>query len=138
MSEFFQWDRERHSLWIEQMDERHRAIVSLMNSLYRCDTELASKAELSSLLDTLRDYTARHFKDEEAYMAATGYTRLDVHQVIHRDLLIKFDEHVERFNASGARLGAPLISFLRYWLTAHMTGVDRHYPRHATRAASTA
>lgn len=138
MSELFQWDRSKHARWMDEMEGQHHAIVSLMDSLYRRDTERASKAELSNLLDTLRDYTAQHFEEEEAYMAASGYPRLDVHQVIHRDLLIKLDAHVERFRAGGGRLGTDLISYLRYWLTAHITGVDRHYARAAKRAAPTA
>jgi hemerythrin len=131
MTEFFQWDRGKHSLWIDEMDCQHEAIVSLMDSLARRDTDRASKTELSNLLDTLRAYTARHFKEEEAYMAATGYPKLDVHQVIHRDLLIKLDEHVNRFRGGSGRLGVGLLSFLKYWLSAHITGVDRQYPRHA-------
>jgi hemerythrin len=133
MAEFFEWDCEKHSLWIDEMDGQHQAIVALMNSLYRLDGERAPRADLSNLLDTLREYTGRHFKDEEAYMAATGYPRLDVHQVIHRDLLIKMDDHIHRFNAGNGRLGPDLLSYLRYWLTAHITGVDRHYARYALR-----
>lgn len=117
------------------MDCQHHTIVSLMDDLIRRDAERASKAELSNLLDTLRAYTARHFKDEEGYMAATGYSKLDVHQVIHRDLLIKLDEHVNRFRDGGGRLGVRLLSFLKYWLSAHITGVDRQYPRQALRRA---
>lgn len=133
MAEFFEWDCEKHSLWIDEMDGQHQAIVALMNSLYRLDGERAPKRDLSRLLDTLREYIGQHFKDEEAYMAMTGYPRLDVHQVIHRDLLIKMDGHIHRFKAGNGRLGAELISYLRYWLTAHITGVDRQYAQHALR-----
>lgn len=129
--EFFEWDCEKHSLWIDEMDSQHQSIVLLMNSLFRRDGERAPKAELRTLLEALRQCTARHFKEEEAYMAATGYPKLDVHQIIHRDLLAKLDVHVERFNAGAGRLGADLLSYLRYWLTAHITGVDRHYAAHA-------
>src|ERR1041384_4446189 len=106
MSEFLRWEREKHSLWIDEMDGQHDAILSMMVSLHRRDAERAPKAELSSSLNSLRAYTARHFKEEEAYMAATGYCRLDVHQVIHRDLLAKLDEHLEHFERGGGRLGA--------------------------------
>lgn len=132
MTEFSQWDRGKHSLWIDEMDCQHQTIVWLMDNLSRCDADRASKAALSSQLDTLREYTVRHFKEEEAYMAATGYPKLDVHQVIHRDLLIKLDEHVNRFKSGSGRLGVGLLSFLKYWLAAHITGADRHYPRHAS------
>jgi hemerythrin len=63
-------------------------------------------------------------------MAATGYSKLDVHQIIHRELLVKLDEHVERFRLGTGRLGADLLGYLRYWLMAHITGVDRHLAQH--------
>lgn len=125
MSELLEWERARHSTWIDEMDGQHRAIVSLMDALFQRDAARASKAELSKMLDLLREQTARHFKEEEAYMAATGYSKLDIHQVIHRDLLLKLDEHVHRFQVGGERLGAGLSSFLKFWLSAHVTGADR-------------
>jgi hemerythrin len=135
MTEFSQWDRGKHSLWIDEMDSQHETLVWLMDNLSRRDAEQASKADLSRQLDTLREYTVRHFKEEEAYMAATGYPKLDVHQVIHRDLLIKLDEHMSRFKGGSGRLGVGLLSFLKYWLCAHITGVDRQYPRDALLAS---
>lgn len=137
MTELLDWDREKHSQWIDEMDSQHEALVLLMSSLFRRDGERACKAELMTLLETLRESTARHFKEEEAYMAATGYPKLDVHQIIHRDLLLKFDEHIDRFSAGSGRLGAGLLSYLRYWLAAHITGVDRQHGRHTLRRSAT-
>lgn len=130
MTEFYQWDSEKHSLWIDEMDRQHEAILSLMDDLARRDAERAPKVELTNLLELLTDYTVRHFKDEEAYMAATGYPKLDVHQVIHRDLLLKLEGHLSRFKSGGGRLGADLLSFLKFWLFAHVTGVDRRSGRY--------
>jgi hemerythrin len=136
MTEFFRSEREKHALWIDEMDWQHQSIVSLMEGLSRRDAERASKAELSSLLDTLRECTARHFKEEEAFMAATGYPKLDVHQVIHRDLLLKLEGHINQFKSGGGRLGTGLLSFLKYWLAAHITGADRQYSGHEPRQSA--
>jgi hemerythrin len=138
MTEFSQWGRGKHSLWIEEMDSQHETIIWLMDDLARRDADRASKADLMTLLDTLRECTVRHFKEEEAYMAATGYSKLDVHQVMHRDLLIKLDEHMSRFKSGGGRLGVGLLSFLKYWLAAHITGFDRQFPRHSSLRAPAA
>ena len=127
--EFFSWDREKHSPWIDEMDCQHQAIISLMESLSRRDADRAPKSELLNMLDTLREYTTRHFKEEEAYMAASGCPKLDVHEVIHRNLLLELDEHIGRFEHGSRRLGARLLSFLKFWLSAHLAGVDRQYLR---------
>jgi hemerythrin len=109
-----------------------------MDGLVQRDAARAPKAELSGLLDTLQEQTEQHFKEEEAYMAATGYAKLDVHQVIHRELLLKLEEHVDRFKAEGERLGAGLLSFLKFWLWAHINGADRQrQPRQRSRPAPT-
>jgi len=129
MTEFFEWERERHSVWIDEMESQHHAILALMNELSRRNAEHAPKAEMEALLSTLSDLTARHFKEEEAYMAATGYPKLDVHQIIHRELSLKLQEHVHRFATGSGRLGADLLSFLNFWLLAHVNGSDRHAGR---------
>lgn len=140
MSDMLEWNRDRHSPGIAAMDGQHRAIVTLMDGLVQRDAARASKAELSKMLESLRQETVRHFKEIEAYMAATACPKLDIHQVIHRDLLVKLEEHVNRFQVEGERLGAGLLSFLKFWLAAHISGGDRHHygqgPGECTRCAS--
>jgi hemerythrin len=111
----------------EAMDRQHQVLVAIMDELAQRDAELAPKEELSALLRRLADRTAQHFEAEEAYMARTGYPKLDTHCIIHRSLLAALREHLQKFEAGGGRLGHKLLSFMKYWLVAHINSVDRHH-----------
>lgn len=52
-------------------------------------------------------------------------------EVIHRDLLLKLEQHINQFKSGNGRLGVGLLSFLKFWLAAHITGADRQHARHA-------
>jgi hemerythrin len=139
MSETFRWESEHESsssLRIEEMDRQHRLLIALMNGLAERAEQGASKAELAGLLEQLSDYTARHFQEEEAYMELTRYPKLDTHQLIHRDLLLKLRQHVSEFKSGSGKLGHRLMSFLKFWLTAHINSVDTYYARDARERSS--
>jgi hemerythrin len=110
----------------EAMDWQHQNLVAIMEELARRDAQGASKEELSALLQRLDDCTRQHFEDEEAYMAKAEYSKLDTHSIIHRSLLSALNEHRQTFEAGGGRLGHKLLSFMKYWLVAHINSVDRH------------
>ncbi len=71
-------------------------------------------------------YTQRHFTDEEAYMARIHYAGLESHQKLHQKLLDKVTQHVAAFEASG-HLSEAFFSFLAFWLSAHIQGIDAKY-----------
>jgi hemerythrin len=110
----------------EEMDRQHETLVAIMDELARRDAQRAPKKELSALLDRLTDCTLQHFEAEEAFMARTGYSKLDTHCIIHRSLLETLNYHRQTFESGGGRLGHKLLSFMKYWLVAHINSVDRH------------
>jgi hemerythrin-like metal-binding protein len=120
----------KSSLRLEEMDRQHRVLTALIHGLGKRAAQGASKAELSDILEQLSDYTVRHFQVEEAYMEATSYPKLDTHQLIHRDLLLKLREHVSEFEAGSGKLGHRLTSFLKFWLAAHINSVDMYFAGH--------
>lgn len=109
----------------DEMEEQHEVLLALVARLAVRDAAHALKAELSLLLHELINHTDRHFKDEEAYMQATGYDKLDTHQMIHRELLVTLRRHVSAFEDGDGRLGVKLTSFLKFWLAPHINNVDR-------------
>jgi hemerythrin-like metal-binding protein len=123
------------SVDVEEMDGQHRGLVDVMDELARRDAQRAPKQELSALLQRLADCTLQHFEAEEAYMARTGYPKLDTHCIIHRSLLAALNGHLQTFEAGGGRLGHKLLSFMKYWLVAHINSVDRHSPSSRPRSA---
>jgi hemerythrin len=133
VNEFSGRSPEKHALELDEIDQQHEQLVSIMNLLTKRDADRAPKAELAELLEQLVEATLRHFEAEEAYMAGTGYPKLDTHQIIHRDLLATLQRHVGTFYTGHGRLGVQLLSFLKFWLSAHMKGIDELYAQQRLR-----
>jgi hemerythrin-like metal-binding protein len=119
---------------------RHRALLELISRLTERDGDGATKAELSALLRELRELTKRHFDREQSHMKNMACPKLDTRILIQRDLLTKLCEHVDNFEAGNrgmknCRLGNNLFAFLRFWLSAYVTAVQREDAPAAQRCA---
>ena len=119
-----------------EMDRQHETLVAIMDELERRDAQRAPKEELSALLVRLADCTLQHFEAEEAFMSRTGYPKLDTHCIIHRSLLSALHDHRQTFESGGGRLGHKLLSFMKYWLVAHINSVDRHFTHTSPRRSA--
>lgn len=49
-------------------------------------------------LENLRDYTVKHFTDEEQYMESINYKKLFTQKVQHLKFIHKLDEFIEHHN----------------------------------------
>jgi hemerythrin len=136
MSNSFPWQPAIYALPIDDMDQQHRVLLELMANLAQRDAGGATKAELSEMLELLRTCTLEHFRDEEAYMAKMACAKLEIHQLIHRDLAKALGEHIREFEAGNGRLGHRLLSFLKFWLCAHIRGADKDHLRYPPRASA--
>jgi len=115
------------------MDQEHQVLIGHMNRLHALHIAQADRATQASALDTLLRYTARHFANEEAYMAKIGYDGLHTHARIHLALLKDAARHAEVFHNTG-KLTDEFFHFLAFWLKAHIRGVDAKYARSAVAA----
>lgn len=113
-------------LQAEAMEAQHEVLEWLMCTLAARGAAGAPKGELSQLLQQLESQTANHFTEEEQYMADLGHPKLDTHRIIHRELLAMLQRHVSEFENGDGRLGPRLLAFLKYFLGAHLEGMDRH------------
>jgi hemerythrin len=130
MSDFFVWKDAQLNLNVAEMDQEHKELVRKMNALHHGAESKASKRELETLIKDLAQFTVKHFADEEKFMESTGFPGLNLHKVIHKQLLKQFNDHVEAFKSSGT-LSPGFFNFLSVWLTGHIRGIDRQYADHA-------
>jgi hemerythrin-like metal-binding protein len=117
------------------MDRQHHLLIDAMNRLAARDASGAPKQETLRLLDQLTNVTLQHFHDEEAYMAEKAYPKLDTHKRIHAELVTQLQSHIAAFRAgASSRLNPKMLEFLKFWLAAHICGIDKQYAEH-TRTA---
>jgi len=126
MSNLFAWDPARYSLRIGPMDDDHRMIIASMNKLHELHDARVGPGPLARALAELFAITAKHFSDEEVYMAKIAFPELRKHQLIHKTLLEKMHEHKKQFESTG-KLSEEFFSFLSFWLKSHICGIDMKY-----------
>jgi hemerythrin-like metal-binding protein len=108
------------------MEAQHEVLAWLMRTLAERGAAGAPKSELGQLLRQLVSQTANHFEEEEQYMTDLGHPKLDTHRIIHRELLAMLQRHVAEFEQGDGRLGPKVLGYLKYFLGAHLEGMDRH------------
>lgn len=127
---FIQWDG-RYDIGVNEMNGEHKEIMNLMNRLYELNEKRASKMDLTGAIKNLVDYTLKHFKDEEAFLASIKYPDLEKHKMIHQNLLTNLRLHQEKFEKGSGLVESDFFAFLKLWLSAHIQGIDMKYGDYA-------
>lgn len=128
---FFEWDNSL-DVGVEAMNEQHKTLISLMETLHEKNVAGAPKAELLTAVNTLIDYVIKHFEDEEAFMASIGFPGLETHKKLHENLLKELKQFSGDFERSvNKKIKDELTTFLKFWLATHIRGIDTRYGVHA-------
>lgn len=109
------------------IDEQHRALFGDANRILSAMLAERPVSEIAGLIDHLMGDVVRHFRDEEAIVAAAGFQGAAEHRAIHNQLLDRALTLVGRFHAGILTVGE-LFQFLGYDLVAqHMLCADREF-----------
>jgi len=119
-----------YGLGLPDIDRQHQALFLLMNKVWDAVNLREDALNAADLILELELYAQTHFTEEEAFMLATDYPRLERHKKAH-------DAFVKRLHAEKAALeddewiSTSLLLFLRDWLISHILVADREYAAHA-------
>ena len=84
------------------------------------------------ILENLRDYTVKHFSDEEQYMESINYKKIFTQKVQHQEFIHKLDEFMEHHNDEVEDQDEQIMGILKYlteWLVNHILYVDGQIPK---------
>ena len=84
------------------------------------------------ILEKLRDYTVKHFADEEQYMESINYKKLFTQKTQHQEFIYKIDEFMEHHNDEVEDQDEQIMGILKYlteWLVNHILYVDGQIPK---------
>lgn len=118
-----QWDSSLE-LGIASIDRQHKALVAMCNAFLRAIAEGQTEAAVSALIQRLREYSVKHFHDEEATMADMEYPHLGEHQREHRALTMRVKEYQRDLYKNRELDPLEVRVFLRSWLIEHILGTD--------------
>lgn len=111
---------------IEQIDEEHRKLFTLINEAAELPTEARTAKTVSQILARLSDYAATHFAHEEAYMSEHEDPELPLQEKEHQ----AFTDHVQALVAqpltdeNASAILDEILPFLIRWLYHHILSSD--------------
>ncbi|MDO9510828.1 MAG: bacteriohemerythrin [Bacteroidales bacterium] len=128
MSEYilFEWDEEFNT-GIPEIDNQHKALVGLLNSLFNLLREGKARNEVSEALNQLTAYSEVHFKTEEAFFIQYSYPETETHIACHNAFIDKIDSFRDQMTGSNLTLSIDVFKYLKLWLQEHILGEDMKY-----------
>lgn len=120
------WE-DKLSVNIELLDEQHKGLVALINTLYDSAKSGQVISVLESISTELVNYTVTHFKTEEELFQEHGYPESEQHKKEH-ELFTKYVSDLKDNLNHGKSFEFPeLIKFLLKWLYEHILVTDKKY-----------
>lgn len=120
----FVWD-ESYNVGIEEIDQDHKRLVTLINDLYEAMQDGSGGALLLPIFSALRNYTETHFAREERFIVECDAPDQESHFQEHKQMMAKLAELESRHRSGEAAISLQTLTFLRDWLKNHICVVDQ-------------
>ncbi|MEO5336986.1 MAG: bacteriohemerythrin [Magnetospirillum sp. WYHS-4] len=116
---------EAFSLGIRVLDNDHRQLFDIINSLHDAVHRQADQKMVGAILDALVSYAESHFEREEGYQERCGYPRRIEHGIEHKrftGVVYGLKRQYER--TPETVVGRDVLAFLKAWLEKHILVED--------------
>ena len=125
------WNDE-FKLGYEQVDEQHKRLFELLNTLVSQCIDGSNADKLKETLDFLVDYTVHHFYDEESLQVQFMFPDYKRHKKLHDDFKETVTSLVRRFTESGSSeiLSSDVNRIIVRWLVGHIRQEDKKIGDH--------
>lgn len=115
---------------ITMIDEEHSQLFAYANQVYELlqSEFIADKYDnIADVLQKLRDYTKKHFADEEAYMESIQYKQVFMQKVQHQEFINRLDSwnlaEIDEMEDQD-KVIEDMLTFLTDWLIHHILELD--------------
>lgn len=116
-----------YSVGIAEIDQQHKKLIELINTLHEAMTKGQAKTVLSKILAELVSYCASHFATEERLFDTHGYPEAADHKDKHRKMTAKVLDLQQQFEQGKTTITLDVMNFLQQWLDKHILGTDKNY-----------
>lgn len=114
------------------IDEEHRQLFAIVDKAYHLVKSCSvtdSYDEIIEIINELKDYTVRHFRDEEEYMESIHYEGIEAQKNAHAAFVAKLDGvDFLQIDENPQKYIEGLIEFLLGWLVNHILYTDKKIP----------
>ena len=122
---FIDWN-EKLSVSVSELDEEHKKLIGMINSLHDAMKTGKGKDLLAKILDEMTQYVLKHFANEEKLMPKYEYPEYKQHKAAHDEFVKIVGELRKKHDAQLLQAGQ-LMKTLQDWLVSHITTVDKRY-----------
>lgn len=112
------------SVEVDEIDEDHRKLITIFNTLNHAVAEGESPEYLAAVLEELVNCTVWHFSHEERLMLKYGYEGIAEHKAAHRELTDSARALQKKIVQAEKAVADEDIEFLERWLTEHILTDD--------------
>ena len=112
------------SVEVDEIDEDHRKLVNIFNTLNHAVAEKESPEYLAAVLEELINCTVWHFSHEERLMLKHGYKELKEHKAEHQELIESARKLQQELLQANKPVAEEEIVYLERWLTEHILTFD--------------
>jgi hemerythrin len=124
---FIVWSDE-YKTGIDQIDEEHRHLFALFNSLNEQIDSGAEGLSVKSCIEELVNYVNHHFSSEEKIMEDCDYYLFEQHKIMHQKLRSEVAAYSHSYETKPETFDmADFMSFLSRWLKGHIVHADTDY-----------
>lgn len=120
-----EWD-EKFSVLVPELDEEHKKLVIMINSLHDAMKTGKGKDILPQTLDYAAEYALKHFAHEEMLMVKYRYPDYANHKKAHDEFVQKVGVYKEQLNSKTLQ-AVQLMKVLQEWLVSHILQIDQKY-----------
>jgi hemerythrin len=123
-----EWE-DRYSVGIELIDDQHKELFNLTNTLYE-GCLAGDEAARSYFMETVHgtvDYVKYHFTAEEKMLEKVKYPNFAEHKKEHEGFVKKILEDVESFQGGRKFVPNVFVRYLKDWILTHIAIQDKKY-----------
>lgn len=135
--------KDSYLIGIDRLDEQHkdlmRAVGATLRAMQKAERASEYKQQCMNAIYFLKNYTRKHYKEEEAFMESIAYDGLDEHKSQHK-VLVKtvydFEEEAIKANYDVMMVRSNIESIMASFLS-HLLREDQKIPKKDTSSFST-
>lgn len=120
------------SVGIKSIDDQHKVLIGLINTLSDGMATGKSKEILEKLFDDIVKYTVTHFAFEKKLFEEHKYAETAAHLAEHDQLVKQALELQTKFKSGNVSISLSTQKFLVDWLKNHIMGTDKKYSKFLT------
>lgn len=121
---------------IDFVDREHTKLFEIIGRVHGTIDDESLHDSFDAIMDILgelRDYTIKHFADEERYMESIKYDGLEAQKTVHELFIdkvteIDIQELSDKNNDDQREYLQSLVAFLNDWLVSHIKNMDKKIP----------